>query len=63
MSWAVEEEGPCLGHYQVGADALYAEYFCLAIFVVVFTPVVFGTAGGYAAVAFVTGCFASALPG
>ena len=27
------------------------------------TPVVFVAAGGYAAVAFVTGCFASALPG
>ena len=32
MSWAVKENGPCLGHYQVGADALYAEYFYLAIF-------------------------------
>ena len=32
----------------MGADALYAEYFCLAIFVVVSTPVVLAVAEEYA---------------
>ena len=42
---------------------MYAKYFYLAIFVVIFTPFVFVAAGGYAAVAFVTGCFTSTFSG
>eukprot|EP00931_Biecheleriopsis_adriatica_P094787 TRINITY_DN683_c0_g1_i8.p1 TRINITY_DN683_c0_g1~~TRINITY_DN683_c0_g1_i8.p1 ORF type:complete len:709 (+),score=200.98 TRINITY_DN683_c0_g1_i8:49-2175(+) len=52
------------GIIQVGADAfLYAEYFYLAIFVVLFCPIVFVAAGKYAAIAFLVGCFTSTFSG
>jgi len=52
------------GIIQVGADAfLYAEYFYLAIFMVLFTPVVWMAAGKYAAIAFLLGCFTSTFSG
>ena len=55
-----EKEGPCLGHYQVGADALFADYFFLAILVVISTPVVLVDAEEYAPV---TGCFTATFLG
>jgi len=49
---------------QVGADAfLYAEYKYLAVFVVVFTPVVVFAVDMYASVAFVLGCLTSTFSG
>ena len=74
MSWAVpnvygdalqkiKKEGPSQWHYLVGADALFAEYLYLAIFVVISTPVVLVDAEEYAPVALVTGCFTATFLG
>ena len=58
-----EKEGPSQWHYLVGADALYAEYLYLAIFVVISTPVVLVDAEEYAPVTLVTGCFTATFLG
>ena len=61
---ALEKMKELGGIIQVGADAfLNAEYFYLAIFVVLFTPVVCGAAGRYAVIAFVLGCVTSTFSG
>jgi len=61
---ALEKMKELGGIIQVGANAfLYAEYKYLAIFVILFTPIVFGAAGSGAAFAFVLGCVTSTLAG